>query len=363
MANCAAWSHRWRPHPNHVSPKGVPHTTVTRTNVLNNPGQSTLEVARSAQVCEQSVRRYQQRMADTGSVAPKAHTGGAAKKLTRADAYALYLMTMAKPSITRDEMQAFLVLNRAKLVSVWTISREWQRLGLTRKRMKFYSMHRDEASRVAFWTNANTPALPRNRRGVAGTSAMDIINIDECIMYIDRKNRLTGHSPAGERAAEPGVVRSDGDRYQCVAAVSCREGVIAAWVYMGGMDHHLFNLFVNEVCRRAAAAAPGVRRTVLVDNAAWHVPAELRPICQHWGCDLLQQPVHSPDFAPVEHCHSNVEQTLRRDARDITRYNFRDRVEAAYNAIGPAKARAFFSNAYYCVPGLPFTPYMGQQTT
>lgn len=243
MANCAAWSHRWRPHPNHVSPKGVPHTTVTRTNVLNDPGQSTLEVARSAQVCERSVRRYQQRMADTGSVAPKAHTGGAAKKLTRADAYALYLMTMAKPSITRDEMQAFLVLNRAKLVSVWT------------------------------------------------------------------------------------------------------------------------NLFVNEVCRRAAAAAPGVRRIVLVDNAARHVPAELRPICQHWGCDLLQQPVHSPDFAPVEHCHSNVEQTLRRDARDITRCNFRDRVEAAYNAIGPAKARAFFSNAYYCVPGLPFTPYMGQQTT
>ena len=185
MANCAAWSHRWRPHPNHVSPKGVPHTTVTRTNVLNDPGQSTLEVARSAQVCEQSVRRYQQRMADTGSVAPKAHTGGAAKKLTRADACALYPMTMAKPSTTRDEMQAFLVLNRAKLVSVWTISREWQRLGLTRKRMKFYSMHRDEASRVAFWTNANTPALPRNRRGVAGTSAMvlSMLNIIDVKYY------------------------------------------------------------------------------------------------------------------------------------------------------------------------------------
>ena len=186
MANCAAWSHRWRPHPNHVSPKGVPHTTVTRTNVLNDPGQSTLEVARSAQVCEQSVRRYQQRMADTGSVAPKAHTGGAAKKLTRADAYALYLMTMAKPSTTRDEMQAFLVLNRAKLVSVWTISREWQRLGLTRKRMKFYSMHQDEASRVAFWTNANTPALPRNRRGVAGTSAMVLSMLNMIDVKYDR---------------------------------------------------------------------------------------------------------------------------------------------------------------------------------
>ena len=111
-------SHRWRPTPNHVSPIGVPHTVVTRTNVLTDPGQSTLEVARSARVCESSVRRYRKRVADTGSVAPKPHTGGPAKKLSRVDAYALYLMTMARPSITREEAQAFLVLNRAKHVSL-----------------------------------------------------------------------------------------------------------------------------------------------------------------------------------------------------------------------------------------------------
>ena len=56
------------------------------------------------------------------------------------------------------------------------------RSGAERTRVR--STRRDEASRVAFWTNANNPALPRNRRGVSGISAEDIVNIDECYQYM-----------------------------------------------------------------------------------------------------------------------------------------------------------------------------------
>ena len=104
-------SHRWRPTQAHVSPIGVPHTVVTRTNVLADPGQSTLEVARSARVCESSVRRYRKRVADTGSVAPEPHTGGPAKELSRVDAYALYLVAVAhhvyRPEKPGDGARAF----------------------------------------------------------------------------------------------------------------------------------------------------------------------------------------------------------------------------------------------------------------
>ena len=179
-------SHRWRPTQAHVSPIGVPHTVVTRTNVLTDPGQSTLEVARSARVCESSVRRYRKRVADTGSVAPEPHTGGPAKILTRVDAYALYLMTMARPSITREEAQAFLVLNRAKHVSLPTVSREWQRMGLTQKRMKFYSIHREEVTRGVL----DRPCLARSWRARARRRGLELVssvpkNQRACDVYVD----------------------------------------------------------------------------------------------------------------------------------------------------------------------------------
>ena len=75
------------------------------------------------------------------------------------DALFLWCWTMAFPEVMRDEAQVALQMFRGVTVSLPTISREWQRLGLSRGVMTWYSALRREPSRIAWWCNPPDPAL------------------------------------------------------------------------------------------------------------------------------------------------------------------------------------------------------------
>lgn len=87
-------------------------------------------------------------------------------------------LKMHNPPALLDEVKNFMeaVTARGLDLSLSTYCRELERLGMTRKKMQYFSCRRDETDRVNFWCNSpNHPYRP----GVFGLSYLDIIDLDE----------------------------------------------------------------------------------------------------------------------------------------------------------------------------------------
>jgi transposase len=78
------------------------------------------------------------------------------------------------------------------------------------------------------------------------------------------------------------------------------------------------------------------------------------------GHRLVARPSYSPDFAPIESAFSKVKYWLRKHNDYITSANFADAIEMAVLSITPQDVQGWFAGCHYCVPGHPFTPYMGE---
>ena len=114
--------------------------------------------------------------------------------LNQEDAAFLCLLKVSYPQASLEECKLALLIERGKDVSTSTISRELIRLGMTRKRLQFYSTRRDENRRVAWWTT------PPHMGGCAGVDWSNLVDIDEsCIKFGDSR-RSFGHSLSGQPA-------------------------------------------------------------------------------------------------------------------------------------------------------------------
>ena len=375
----------WRPFEDFVDSRGHPHALAVRRNVLKMKG-SVQSVAKARGVCPQSVRDFRALLQHGGDLQPLPRSGGPSFKLSADDAYALYLYTVLVTDASREECCCFLLVFRHVAVSESTISKEWKRLGISRKMMKYYSMVRDEPSRIAWWVKTNDLSKPRHERGVAGVKHSCIVDVDEAIFYWDRVNRRFGHAPIGQPAKMAGIARHGGDRcaiarlcadgfvhsrhlapippprfcrYQVVVACDQLKGVFAVFVFEGHIDTDLFHSFFALVVLPRISGTG--RRFIMLDNASWHNEDKLRIAAADEGHDLAFRPVHSPDFGPVEWTISHAESTLKRNKQHITRENYARWIECAFRSIGPALVQSFFADAHYVVPGYQHKPYFGQQ--
>ena len=120
--------------------------------------------------------------------------------LSEQDAAFLCLLKCTYPQASLVECQIALLIERGKLVSLPTVSREIKRLGMTRKIVQSFSTRRDENRRVAWWTN------PPHMGGCAGVDWSNLVDIDEAnVMFGDTKRRY-GHSLSGLPARGPAFV-------------------------------------------------------------------------------------------------------------------------------------------------------------
>ena len=104
------------------------------------------------------------------------------------------LLKVTYPQASLLECQLALLIERGKDVSLYTVSREIRRLGMTRKRMQHYSTRRDEDRRVSWWT------LPPHMGGCAGVDWSNLVNIDESGIKLGDSRRSFGHAFAGQPA-------------------------------------------------------------------------------------------------------------------------------------------------------------------
>ena len=182
-------------------PHGTAYPPWFQNNIANAPGTVT-ERASMYHVSRATVYRIDTRAAanhaEPMSLAnPQHRTNFRGTLLGPSEAAVLAVLTFGNPQVSLTESQAFLHQGFGLNISQSTISREFRRLGFSRKQVHRVSIKRDEDQRVAWWTSP----LPV---GCLGLLAPDLVDIDESHFVLEKSWRRYGRSLIGE----PAVVRS-----------------------------------------------------------------------------------------------------------------------------------------------------------
>ena len=170
-------------------PFGVAYPDWLRVQIENSPAiETTRSIAQRLNVSQSTVSRV---LRSNLSNADNARSRNEDRALSEKDAAFLCILKCEYPQASLSECQLAIELERGKLVSLATVSREIRRLGMTRKKMQRFSCRRDEASRVRWWT------MPPHLGGCAGVDWSNIVDIDESTICFGDSQRRYGHSFAG----------------------------------------------------------------------------------------------------------------------------------------------------------------------
>ena len=101
-------------------------------------------------MCEKSVHRYLSLFHTTGSVAPKAHTGGPSKKLNDFEQFTVLQTLIHHPTAYLHEVQTHLFQATGTWVSAGTICRTIKEQGFTRKKVEAIALQRSEERRIEY---------------------------------------------------------------------------------------------------------------------------------------------------------------------------------------------------------------------
>ena len=262
-----------------------------RIHEARHAGESTAEVAERFGVSTAFVRRLLQRFRATGSLAPRPHGGGPARKLA-AHEEALRQATYARPDATPAELRERLELPASR-VTVW---RAMRRLRLTRKKKSVHASERDR------------PDVAEARRQwperMAGVDPKDLVFLDETGANTTLQ-RTHGYAPAGERVV--GSAPLGGWRAVTVVGALTAGGLVAPWAFEGAMTGEWFLAYVEQLL--VPTLRPGM--VVVMDNLPCHKVQGVEGAIQAAGCRLEYLPPYSPDLNPIENAFSKLKRGLR----------------------------------------------------
>ena len=179
-------------------PVGVPYPDWIRAQIQDSPvNQSTRSIARKMNLSQSTVSRILR-----SDLSARDNSGVRLREciLTEDDATFLCTLKCEYPQASLAECQIALDLERGKVVSLSTVSRELKRLGMTRKKLQRFSCRRDESARVRWWT------MPPHMGGCSGVDWTNLVDIDESSIQFGESHRRYGHSFAGMPARFPSLV-------------------------------------------------------------------------------------------------------------------------------------------------------------
>jgi len=108
------------------------------------------DVAKIMSVSVRSVYRYAERYLATGDVKPFVKRNGPRTELCEFEELFLVQLALANPGIYLRELQEHLYSKTMHWVDAATICRTIHRVGMTRQKIKHYSLGRSEARRAEF---------------------------------------------------------------------------------------------------------------------------------------------------------------------------------------------------------------------
>jgi transposase len=289
-------------------------------------GESTAEVAERFSVSPAFVRRLRQRFRLTGSLAPKPHAGGPARKLA-AHEEALRQAVREHPDATPQEHRERLSLPASR-VTVW---RALRRLRISRKKK---SSHAAEQGR---------PDVAEARRQwpqkLAGVDPDDLVFLDETGANTAMA-RTHGYAPEGERVVAQAPL--GGWRAVTFVGALTAEGLMAPWAMEGAMNGEWFLAYVEQIL--VPALRPGM--VVVMDNLPCHKVAGVEAAIRKAKCRLVYLPPYSPDLNPIENAFAKLKRGLR-DGAARTVAGVYGALRAIVTQFAPDECAAYFQHAGY----------------
>jgi len=185
------------------------------------------------------------------------------------------------PFLTSIDLVDLVRQDTGALLSSSCIRRHIKRLGFTRKK----------PSRVPY-----NPRLATLRREFAdrmvSTNPSDYLSIDESSFCYDIPKTM-GYAKRGCRVPLSSHTHSR-HRMTLIMAVSS-DGVVHHQLFRGATDSVRFANFVRSI------PATALRRSLLLDNAAFHKSKVVQQACRDVGVQMTFLPPYTPFFQPIEH--------------------------------------------------------------
>ncbi len=266
------------------------------------------EIARRFRVSLSLIARLLRRRRRTGTLEPKPHGGGHPPAPDHDGRERLRGLVRQHPDATLDELrQQWGVACRRS-----ALARALDKLKLTPKRTTLHAEQRDrpenQAKRQAFRATISTFDPHR------------LVFVDETGTKT-AMTRAYGRAPRGARVV--GTVPGQWTTVTLIAALRL-SGVVAPLAFEGATDPPTFQTDVAQALVPQLQAGEGV----IWDNLKPHQDAEVKPLIEQAGAELVPLPPYSSDLTPIEELWSKTKTVLKSAAARTT--------EALYDAMGAA---------------------------
>jgi hypothetical protein len=263
-------------------------------------------------------RRHRQRYQRYGHLRRFVRQGNARATVLRGhDGFLLCYYRALYPTCSRAELIAFLWnahgrhLQPPRFFDPSQITRAEDRFGLSRKRGSTTARQAllpiNVAKRGIFWTEPYP-------HGIADTEIEEMVDIDECGLFVETAARHIGKAFVGVRCREPGPY-GHSEKYTLLMAIAARPGPLDRFVQMDtrpGTNVTTFFEFMQDMINDIGPGwLPGNRRCFTMDNLLAHKhPLVLQLIQQHGHRYVFRAPYYPVD-GPIEYVFNTIEQALR----------------------------------------------------
>lgn len=298
-------------------------------------GEGTMrELARRFRVSLGFIRDLWKRYRQSGDVSPKAQDRGPKPRIRGADLIMLQEWVRCRPDATLEELRQDFARLSGIEVSVSTIGKALQRLGITRKKKTRQPSERTEDEtiehqRADFGDWQQQVATPR-------LHVVDEAGVNQAM------TRRYARAPAGERAMGA-VPVNPGPNLSVIGSVTTA-GLSSMMLIEGAVNGEIFCTYVEHFL--APVLQPG--DVVLMDNLPAHRVAGIEEAIHAAGATLRYLPPYSPDLSPMELAWSKIKEHLRSAAART--------VEGVENALADAAdqitkndAIGWFKHCGFCV--------------
>ena len=295
------------------------------------------DIAEALYVSERTVRRIVALFLLTGDVARRPIVGRS-RSLTSQEETLILDAIFENPGIYLDEVQRHLEEKVGVVISIPTICRTVQRLGLTRRRIRHIVLSRSDAQRAAFSVQ------------IEEVNASYFVWLDET--GVDRRDgmRRMGYSIRGYAPVSQKLM-GRGKRVSAIACMSVR-GIEDVELVEGAVDGDKFCDFIEKSVLPSMLPFDGVNpRSILVmDNASVHHVDQVLEMVDNAGCLLWFLPAYSPDMNPIEEVFSQVKRSLQNNAVLFQAcHNPRLLIYSAFLEVSAANCLAYIDHAGYKV--------------
>lgn len=214
--------------------------------------------------------------------------------------------------------------------AIWRIFRKYK---ITRKKLKKFYQRRfspmNSFNRQVFiaWRDSIPPAL---------IYSLDETGIEEGSTY-----REFGWSPANCPINDPRENARERCRWNVIACVGYRDGVVAAYPVDCTVNRTVFNAILRNI------VLPNIERNsfLIMDNCSIHNLQHIQLLCLPFQITPVLLPAYSPDLQPIEKIFGLTKSILKRDVgRNLT--NPRWQIMQAFMSVPDTAVRGFYHKCW-----------------